>query len=156
MRSRPCAGTCAGGSRCESTQAPVINPADAVRGSDLGCAGYTRAGDFSTTIERLGPSLADTYAGHRCRQHQSRNRQSAPVKSFGRGAGATLSSPGNPMAGRRALRRGLCRCRSFSKAQRGCLRHCLARNVNAGLCAEFLHCVEKLGAKGSGTRSCGS
>ncbi len=123
--------------------AGTVNPADAVRGSDLVVLA-TPVLAILDHIERIGPALPPrtlvTDVGSTKAQVAKR-----AAKAFGRGAGQRFLA-GHPMAGKEQAGVDYADADLFEGA--AWLFTPLPRqNVNAGLCGEFLHCVEKLGAK---------
>ena len=123
--------------------AGAVNPADAVRGSDLVVLA-TPVLAILDHIERLGPSLPPrtlvTDVGSTKAEVAKR-----VAKAFGRGAGQRFLA-GHPMAGKEQAGVDYADADLFEGA--AWLFTPLPRqSVNAGLCGEFLHCVEKLGAK---------
>ena len=123
--------------------AGAVNPADAVRGSDLVVLA-TPVLAILDHIERLGPSLPTRTLVTDVGSTKAEIAKRA-VKSFGRGAGQRFLA-GHPMAGKEHSGVDYADADLFEGA--AWLFTPLPRqNVNAGLCAEFLHCVEKLGAK---------
>ncbi len=123
--------------------AGAVNPTDAVRGSDLVVLA-TPVLAILDHIERLGPSLPTRTLVTDVGSTKAEIAKRA-VKSFGRGAGQRFLA-GHPMAGKEHSGVDYADADLFEGA--AWLFTPLPRqNVNAGLCAEFLHCVEKLGAK---------
>ena len=123
--------------------AGTINPADAVHGSDLVVLA-TPVLAILDHIERLGPALGPrtlvTDVGSTKAEVAKRAH-----KSFGRSAGQRFLA-GHPMAGKEQAGVDYADADLFEGA--AWLFTPLPRqNVHAGLCGEFLHCVEKLGAK---------
>jgi prephenate dehydrogenase len=123
--------------------AGTINPADAVHGSELVVLA-TPVLAILDHIERLGPALAPrtlvTDVGSTKLEVAKR-----AAKSFGRNAGQRFLA-GHPMAGKEQAGVDYADADLFDGA--AWLFTPLPRqNVNAGLCGEFFHCVEKLGAK---------
>lgn len=123
--------------------AGAINPVDAVRGSDLVVLA-TPVLAILDQIERLGPALpARTLVTDVGSTKAEVVRRAA--KSFGKTAGQRFLA-GHPMAGKEQAGVDFADADLFEGA--AWLFTPLPRqNVHAGLCAEFLHCVEKLGAK---------
>lgn len=121
----------------------ITNPADAVRGSDLVVLA-TPVLAILDQIERLAPSLPArtlvTDVGSTKAEVVKR-----AAKSFGKTAGQRFLA-GHPMAGKEQAGVDYADADLFDGA--AWLFTPLPRqNVHAGLSAEFLHCVEKLGAK---------
>jgi prephenate dehydrogenase len=123
--------------------AGTVNPADAVRGSDLVVLA-TPVLAILDQIERLAPSLPPrtlvTDVGSTKAEIVKR-----AAKSFGRAAGQRFLA-GHPMAGKEQAGVDYADADLFEGA--AWLFTPLPRqNVNVGLCGEFLHCAERLGAK---------
>jgi prephenate dehydrogenase len=121
----------------------TVNPADAVRGSDLVVLA-TPVLAILDHIERLGPVLPPrtlvTDVGSTKVEVAKR-----AAKAFGRTAGQRFLA-GHPMAGKEQAGVDYADAELFEGA--AWLFTPLPRqNVQAGLCGEFLHCAEKLGAK---------
>jgi prephenate dehydrogenase len=128
---------------CGAIDSGAVNAADAVRGSDLVVLA-TPVLAILDHIERLGPALPPrtliTDVGSTKAEIAKR-----AAKSFGRGAGQRFLA-GHPMAGKEQAGVDYADADLFEGA--AWLFTPLPRqNVNAGMCGEFLHCVEKLGAK---------
>jgi len=123
--------------------AGAVNPADAVRGSDLVVLA-TPVLAILDHIERLGPSLPTRTLVTDVGSTKAEIAKRA-VKSFGRGAGQRFLA-GHPMAGKEHSGVDYADADLFEGAT-WLFTPLPRQNVNAGLCAEFLHCVEKLGAK---------
>jgi prephenate dehydrogenase len=123
--------------------AGTINPADAVHGSDLVVLA-TPVLAILDHIERLGPVLAPRTLVTDVGSTKTEIAKQVP-KSFGRSAGQRFLA-GHPMAGKEQAGVDYADADLFEGA--AWLFTPLPRqNVHAGLCGEFLHCVEKLGAK---------
>src|SRR6266576_86457 len=121
----------------------AVNPADAVRGSDLVVLASPVLAILDH-IERLGPVLAPRTLVTDVGSTKTEVAKRA-AKSFGRTAGHRFVA-GHPMAGREQAGVDYADADLFEGA--AWLFTPLPRqNVHAGLCGEFLHCVEKLGAK---------
>lgn len=128
---------------CGAIDVGATNPVDAVRGSDLVVLA-TPVLAILDHIERLGPALAPralvTDAGSTKAEVVKR-----AVKSFGKTAGQRFVA-GHPMAGKEQAGVEHADADLFEGA--AWLFTPLPRqNVHAGRAGEFLHCVEKLGAK---------
>jgi prephenate dehydrogenase len=128
---------------CGAIDTGATNPVDAARGSDLVVLA-TPVLAILDHIERLGPALGPrtlvTDVGSTKAEVVKR-----AAKSFGKTAGQRFVA-GHPMAGKEQAGVEHADAELFEGA--AWLFTPLPRqNVNAGLCAEFLHCVEKLGAK---------
>ncbi|MFY9561977.1 MAG: prephenate dehydrogenase/arogenate dehydrogenase family protein [Terriglobales bacterium] len=120
-----------------------INPSDAVRGSDLVVLA-TPVLAILDHIGRLGPALAPRTLVTDVGSTKAEVAKRA-VKSFGRTAGQRFLA-GHPMAGKEQAGVDYADADLFEGA--AWLFTPLPRqNVHAGLCGEFLHCVEKIGAK---------
>jgi prephenate dehydrogenase len=121
----------------------TINPGDAVRGSDLVVLA-TPVLAILDQIDRLGPALPPRTLVTDVGSTKTEVAKRA-VKSFGRTAGQRFL-PGHPMAGKEQAGVDYADADLFEGA--AWLFTPLPRqSVYAGLCGEFLHCVEKLGAK---------
>jgi len=119
------------------------HPSDAVRGSELVVLA-TPVLAILDHIERLGPALAPRTLVTDVGSTKSEVVKRA-VKSLGRTAGQRFLA-GHPMAGKEQAGVDYADADLFEGA--AWLFTPLPRqNVNAGLCGEFLQCVEKLGAK---------
>jgi prephenate dehydrogenase len=123
--------------------AGAVNPTDAVRGSDLVVLA-TPVLAILDHIERLGPSLPPRTLVTDVGSTKAEVAKRA-AKAFGRGAGQRFLA-GHPMAGKEQAGVDYADADLFEGA--AWLFTPLPRqSLNAGLCGEFLHCVEKLGAK---------
>jgi prephenate dehydrogenase len=121
----------------------TVNPADAVRGSDLVVLA-TPVLAILDHIERLGPALAPRTLVTDVGSTKLDVVQRA-AKSFGKTAGQRFLA-GHPMAGKEQAGVDYADADLFEGA--AWLFTPLPRqNVHAGLCGEYLHCVEKVGAK---------
>jgi prephenate dehydrogenase len=128
---------------CGAIDAGAVNPTDAIRGSDLVVLA-TPVLAILDHIERLGPTLPPRTLVTDVGSTKAEVAKSA-AKAFGRGAGQRFLA-GHPMAGKEQAGVDYADADLFEGA--AWLFTPLPRqNVNAGLCGEFLHCVEKLGAK---------
>ncbi len=123
--------------------AGTVNPADAVRGSDLVVLA-TPVLAILDHIERLGPTLAP---GTLVTDVGSTKVEVAKhaVKAFGRTARHRFLA-GHPMAGKEQAGVDFADADLFEGAA-WLLTPLPRQDVHAGLPGEFLHCVEKLGAK---------
>jgi prephenate dehydrogenase len=121
----------------------TTNPADAIRGSDL-IVLATPVLPILDLIGRLGPVLAPktliTDVGSTKAEVVER-----AAKSFGRNAGHKFLA-GHPMAGKESAGVEFADADLFEGAA-WLFTPLPGQNVYAGLCGEFLHCVEKMGAK---------
>jgi prephenate dehydrogenase len=128
---------------CGAIDAGTINPADAVRGSDLVVLA-TPVIPILDLIDRLGPALLAKTLVTDVGSTKAQVVEHA-TKSFGRNAGHRFLA-GHPMAGKENA--GV----EFADAD---LFECAAwlftplpgQNVYAGICGEFIHCAEKMGAR---------
>ena len=128
---------------CGAIERGTSNISEAVRGSDL-IVLATPVITIIDLIERLGPSLAArtlvTDVGSTKAEIVKR-----AAKSFGRAAGQRFLA-GHPMAGKEQAGVEFADADLFDGA--AWLFTPLPRqNPHAGLCGEFLHCVEKIGAR---------
>jgi prephenate dehydrogenase len=128
---------------CGAIDGAIVNPADAVRGSDLVVLA-TPVLAILDHIERLAPALPPrtlvTDVGSTKLEVAKR-----AAKSFGKTAGQRFLA-GHPMAGKEQAGVDFADADLFEGA--AWLFTPLPRqNVHAGMSGEFLHCVEKLGAK---------
>jgi prephenate dehydrogenase len=121
----------------------AVNPADAVRGSEV----VVLAAPVLATIdlmERLGPSLPSrtlvTDVGSTKLEIAKR-----ASKAFGKTAGQRFLA-GHPMAGKEQSGVDFADADLFEGAA-WLLTPLPRQNVHAGMCGEFVQCVEKLGAK---------
>jgi prephenate dehydrogenase len=121
----------------------VTNPVDAVRGSDLVVLA-TPVLAILDHIERLGPALGPrtlvTDVGSTKAEVVKR-----AAKSFGKTAGQHFVA-GHPMAGKEQAGVEHADADLF-KGAAWLFTPLPRQNVHAGLCGEFLHCAENLGAK---------
>jgi prephenate dehydrogenase len=128
---------------CGAIDGGTTNPADAVRGSDLVVLA-TPVVPILDLIDRLGPVLLSktlvTDVGSTKAEIVKR-----AAKSFGRNAAHRFLA-GHPMAGKEYAGVEFADADLFEGA--AWLFTPLPRqNVHAGLCGEFIHCAEKMGAK---------
>jgi prephenate dehydrogenase len=128
---------------CGAIDVGALNPADAIRGSDL-IVLATPVIPILDLIERLGPSLPPktlvTDVGSTKAEVVAR-----AAKSFGRNA-ANKFLAGHPMAGKEHAGVEFADADLFEGAA-WLFTPLPGQNVHAGLCGEFIHCVEKIGAK---------
>ena len=128
---------------CGAIDDGASNPADAVRGSDL-IVLATPVIPILDLIERLGPSLPPktlvTDVGSTKAEVVAR-----AAKSFGRNAASKFLA-GHPMAGKEHAGVEFADADLF-KGAAWLFTPLPGQNVHAGLCGEFIHCVEKMGAK---------
>jgi len=124
-------------------EAGSTHPADAVRGSDLVVLA-TPVLPILDLIDRLGPALPGktlvTDVGSTKAQIVER-----AAKSFGQNAGKRFLA-GHPMAGKEHAGVEFADADLFEGAA-WLFTPLRGQNVHAGLCGEFIHCVEKMGAK---------
>jgi prephenate dehydrogenase len=119
------------------------HPADAVRGSDLVVLA-TPVIPILDLIDRLGPGLPSKTLVTDVGSTKAEVVERA-TKSFGRNAGQRFLA-GHPMAGKEHAGVEFADADLFEGA--AWLFTPLPRqNVHAGLCGEFIHCAEKMGAK---------
>jgi prephenate dehydrogenase len=128
---------------CGAIEAGITNPADAVNGSDLVVLA-TPVIPILDLIDRLGPSLtAKTLVTDVGSTKVEIVRHA--TKSFGKNAGQRFLA-GHPMAGKEQAGVEFADADLFEGAT-WLLTPLPRQNVHAGLCGEFVHCVEKMGAK---------
>jgi prephenate dehydrogenase len=128
---------------CGAIDAGISNPADAVQGSDLVVLA-TPVLPIIDLIERLGPALPVKTLVTDVGSTKAEIVQRA-AKAFGRTAGQRFLA-GHPMAGKEHAGVEFADADLFEGA--AWLFTPLPRqNVYAGLCGEFIHCAEKMGAK---------
>jgi prephenate dehydrogenase len=128
---------------CGAIDAGIVNPADAVRGSDL-IVLATPVIAILDLMDRLGPTLPPRTLVTDVGSTKAEIARRA-VKSFGRNAGQRFLA-GHPMAGKEQAGVEHADADLFEDA--AWLFTPLPRQrVHAGLCGDFLDCVEKLGAK---------
>jgi prephenate dehydrogenase len=128
---------------CGATDAGIVNPADAVRGSDLVVLA-TPVIAILDLMDRLGPTLPPRTMVTDVGSTKAEIARRA-VKSFGRNAGQRFLA-GHPMAGKEQAGVEHADADLFEDA--AWLFTPLPRQrVHSGLCGDFLDCVEKLGAK---------
>jgi len=128
---------------CGAIDSGTANPADAVRGSDLVVLA-TPVLPILDLVGRLGPSLPPktlvTDVGSTKAEVVAR-----AVKSFGRTAGHRFLA-GHPMAGKEHAGVEFADADLFEGAA-WLFTPLPGQNVHAGLCGEFIHCAEKMGAR---------
>jgi prephenate dehydrogenase len=128
---------------CGAIDAGIVNPADAVRGSDLVVLA-TPVLAILDLIDRLAPSLPPRTLVTDVGSTKAEVTKRA-AKSFGKTAGQRFLA-GHPMAGKEQAGVDFADADLFEGA--AWLFTPLPRqNVYAGMSGEFMHCAEKLGAK---------
>jgi prephenate dehydrogenase len=128
---------------CGAIEAGNINPADAVRGSELVVLA-TPVISILDLVGRLGPAmLAKTLVTDVGSTKAEIVRRAA--KSFGKNAGQRFLA-GHPMAGKENAGVEFADADLFEGAA-WLFTPLAGQNVHAGLCGEFIHCAEKMGAK---------
>ncbi len=128
---------------CGAIEAGSTNPADAVRGSDLVVLA-TPVISILDLVGRLGPAtLAKTLVTDVGSTKAEIVRRAA--KSFGRSASQRFLA-GHPMAGKENAGVEFADADLFEGAA-WLFTPLPGQNVHAGLCGEFIHCAEKMGAK---------
>jgi prephenate dehydrogenase len=128
---------------CGAIDAGTSNPADAVRGSDLVVLA-TPVIPILDLIGRLGPALPPKTLVTDVGSTKAEIVQRA-TKSFGRNAGQRFLA-GHPMAGKEHAGVEFADANLFEGAA-WLFTPLPGQNVHAGLCGEFIHCAEKMGAK---------
>ena len=128
---------------CGAIDRGTTNPADAVRGSDLVVLA-TPVIPILDLIDRLSPVLPAKTVVTDVGSTKEEIVQRA-AKSFGRNAGHRFLA-GHPMAGKEHAGVEFADADLFEAAA-WLFTPLPGQNVHAGLCGEFIHCVEKLGAK---------
>jgi len=128
---------------CGAIEAGTTHPADAVRGSDLVVLA-TPVIPILDLIARLGPALLAKTLVTDVGSTKAEIVQRA-AKSFGRNAGQRFLA-GHPMAGKEHAGVEFADADLFEGAA-WFFTPLPRQNVHAGLCGEFIHCVEKMGAK---------
>ncbi len=128
---------------CGAIEAGTTNPADAVRGSDL-VALATPVIPILDLIGRLGPTLPPKTLVTDVGSTKAEIVQRA-AKSFGRHAGQRFLA-GHPRAGKEHAGVEFADADLFEGAA-WLFTPLPGQNVHAGLCGEFVHCAEKMGAK---------
>jgi prephenate dehydrogenase len=129
--------------RCGAIDDGITNPADAVRGSDLVVLAVPVI-PILDLIDRLGPVLPPktlvTDVGSTKVEVVRR-----AAKAFGKNAGQRFLA-GHPMAGKENAGVEFADADLFDGAA-WLFTPLPGQNVHAGLCGEFIHCAEKIGAK---------
>jgi prephenate dehydrogenase len=128
---------------CGAIEAGAINLADAVTGSDLVVLA-TPVIPILDLIDRLGPSLPARTLVTDVGSTKAEIVQRA-AKSFGKNAGQKFLA-GHPMAGKEQAGVEFADADLFEGAA-WLFTPLPKQNVHAGLCGEFIHCVERIGAK---------
>src|ERR1700687_2004524 len=128
---------------CGAIEAGSTNPAAAVRGSDLVVLA-TPGLPILDLIGRLGPVLPARTLVTDVGSTKAEIVESA-AKSFGRHAGNRFLA-GHPMAGKEHAGVEFADADLFEGAA-WLFTPLPDQNVHAGLCGEFIHCAEKMGAK---------
>ena len=128
---------------CGAIDTGSTNPADAVHGSDLVVLA-TPVIPILDLIDRLGPALpAKTLVTDVGSTKVEIVRRA--VKSFGQNAGQRFLA-GHPMAGKEHAGVEFADANLFEGAA-WLFTPLPGQNVHAGLCGEFVHCAEKMGAR---------
>jgi prephenate dehydrogenase len=128
---------------CGAIEAGAINLADAVTGSDLVVLA-TPVIPILDLIDRLGSSLPARTLVTDVGSTKAEIVQRA-AKSFGKNAGQRFLA-GHPMAGKEQAGVEFADADLFEGAA-WLFTPLPKQNVHAGLCGEFIHCVERIGAK---------
>ena len=128
---------------CGAIDSGSTNPADAVRGSDLVVLA-TPVISILDLVGRLGPVLPGATLVTDVGSTKAEVVQRA-IKSFGRTAGSRFLA-GHPMAGKEHAGVEFADADLFEGAT-WLFTPLPRQNANAGLCGEFLHCTEKMGAR---------
>jgi prephenate dehydrogenase len=128
---------------CGAIEAGTTHPADAVHGSDLVVLA-TPVIPILDLIARLGPALPAKTLVTDVGSTKAEIVQRA-AKSFGRNAGQKFLA-GHPMAGKEHAGVEFADADLFEGAA-WFFTPLPRQNVHAGLCGEFIHCVENMGAK---------
>jgi prephenate dehydrogenase len=128
---------------CGAIEIGMTNPAHAVNGSDLVVLAAPVI-PILDLIERLGPSLPSKTLVTDVGSTKAEIVRRA-TKSFGKNAGQRFLA-GHPMAGKEQAGVEFADADLFEGAT-WLFTPLPKQNVHAGLCGEFVHCVEKLGAK---------
>ncbi len=128
---------------CGAIEAGATNPAEAVRGSNLVVLA-TPVIAILDLIDRLGPALPPRTLVTDVGSTKAEIARRA-VKSFGRSAGQRFLA-GHPMAGKEHAGVEHADADLFEGAV-WLFTPLPRQNVHAGLCGEFVRCVEKMGAK---------
>jgi prephenate dehydrogenase len=128
---------------CGAIDAGTTNPADAVRGSDLVVLATPVISILDLT-DRLGSALPAKTLVTDVGSTKAEIVQRA-VKSFGRNAKQRFLA-GHPMAGKECAGVEFADADLFAGAA-WLFTPLPGQNVHAGLCGEFVHCAEKMGAR---------
>jgi prephenate dehydrogenase len=128
---------------CGAIDTGITNPADAVGGSDLVVLA-TPVIPILDLIDRLGPALPAHTLVTDVGSTKLEIVQRA-AKSFGKSAGHRFLA-GHPMAGKEQSGVEFADADLFEGAA-WLFTPLPNQNVHAGLCGEFIHCAEKMGAK---------
>jgi prephenate dehydrogenase len=128
---------------CGAIESGTANPADAVRGSDLVVLA-TPVLAILDLIGRLGPALSPRTLVTDVGSTKAQITRHA-AKSFGRTAAQRFLA-GHPMAGKEQAGVDYADADLF-EGSAWLFTPLPRQNVHAGLCGEFVHCVEKLGAR---------
>jgi prephenate dehydrogenase len=128
---------------CGVIEAGIVNPADAVRGSDLVVLA-TPVLSILDLIVRLGPVMPSKTLVADVGSTKAQIVERA-AKSFGRNAGHRFLA-GHPMAGKESSGVEFADADLFDGAA-WLFTPLPGQNIYAGLCGEFIHCVEKMGAR---------
>jgi len=128
---------------CGAIDTGTTNPADAVRGSDLVVLA-TPVIPILDLVDRLGPALLAKTLVTDVGSTKVEIVQRA-VKSFGRNAGQRFLA-GHPMAGKEQAGVEFADADLFEGAA-WLFTPLPGQNVHAGLCGEFVHCAERMGAR---------
>lgn len=128
---------------CGAIDSGTTNPADAVRGSDL-IVLATPVIAILDLMDRLGPTLPPRTLVTDVGSTKAEIARRA-AKSFGRSAGQRFLA-GHPMAGKEQAGVEHADADLFEGAA-WLLTPLPRQNIHSGMCGEFVHCVEKLGAK---------
>jgi prephenate dehydrogenase len=128
---------------CGAIDAGTTNPADAVRGSDLVVLA-TPVIPILDLTDRFGPALPAKTLVTDVGSTKAEIVQRA-VKSFGRNAKQRFLA-GHPMAGKECAGVEFADADLFAGAA-WLFTPLPGQNVYAGLCGEFVHCAERIGAR---------
>ncbi len=128
---------------CGAIEGGHANPAEAVRGSDLVILA-TPVITILDLVERLGPALASNVLVTDVGSTKVEIVERA-AKAFGRNAPRRFLA-GHPMAGKENAGVEFADADLFEGAA-WLFTPFPAQNVQAGACGEFIHCVEKMGAR---------
>jgi len=128
---------------CGAIEGGTTNPADAVRGTDLVVLA-TPVISILDLVGRLGPALLAKTLVTDVGSTKAEIVERA-AKSFGRNASRRFLA-GHPMAGKEHAGVEFADADLFEGAA-WLFTPLPGQNVHAGLCGEFIHCTEKMGAK---------